>query len=590
MYAVACMPRSVAVAGGAGEARGARRTAPCGAACSARRGRRRAGRGRLAQRRQGRRGVRARPQLAGGAQIGRGVHVAPYARHRARGQFDGARRGVPGAGGAAEPRRERGARRRRQQRRTDPCGVREEGARVGGGRREDAFQLGGAQRGQVGVERGECRAGPRRAHRAGAVRQGRVQPRRRGVLRHPRPERRQRRAGPGVVRDDHHIPDRRTGQRGGHRVLGERQREPGPRRAVERRGEPALGQDKGFERDDQAPGGRRARVGFSAHPGHSRPLPGPPRRRCLAAPREGGRTVFSTERGPGATLVRPPPGRRSHPRVREEEGARVSRRRIGFWYRLAAVIAKPPLVLLFKRDWSGMENIPADGGFITAVNHNSYLDPLSYAHYQYNTGRVPRFLAKNGLFGKGFVGAVMRGTGQIPVYRETTNALDAFRAALDAIERGECVAFYPEGTLTRDPAMWPMTAKTGAARVALRTRCPVIPVAQWGANLAMPPYAKENKLQLLPRKTLQVKAGPPVDLSAYYDLEPTPEVLREVTETIMAAVTALLAEMRGEPAPATPYDPRTARLKQRRTGVRPQPPAPAVCESAPGQKSGENNQ
>ena len=56
----------------------------------------------------------------------------------------------------------------------------------------------------------------------------------------------------------------------------------------------------------------------------------------------------------------------------------MSRRRIGFWYRLAAVIAKPPLVVLFKRDWRGMEHIPADGGFITAVNHNSYLDPLSY--------------------------------------------------------------------------------------------------------------------------------------------------------------------------------------------------------------------
>ena len=45
-----------------------------------------------------------------------------------------------------------------------------------------------------------------------------------------------------------------------------------------------------------------------------------------------------------------------------------------------------------------MEHIPADGGFITAVNHNSYLDPLSYAHFQYNTGPVPRFLAKAGLF------------------------------------------------------------------------------------------------------------------------------------------------------------------------------------------------
>ncbi|GAA3376125.1 lysophospholipid acyltransferase family protein [Streptomyces sannanensis] len=242
----------------------------------------------------------------------------------------------------------------------------------------------------------------------------------------------------------------------------------------------------------------------------------------------------------------------------------MSRRKIGFWYRLAAVIAKPPLVVLFKRDWRGMEHIPVEGGFITAVNHNSYLDPLSYAHYQYNTGRMPRFLAKVALFNDGFVGKVMRGTGQIPVYRETTDAMDAFRAAVAAIERGECVAFYPEGTLTRDPDMWPMSAKTGAARVALTTRCPVIPVAQWGANLAMPPYAKEKKFRFFPRKTLQVLAGPPVDLSLFYDKEPTPEVLKEATETIMAAITGLLEELRGEPAPAEPWDPRKARLEQRR--------------------------
>ncbi|MFC7932188.1 lysophospholipid acyltransferase family protein [Streptomyces cinereoruber] len=242
----------------------------------------------------------------------------------------------------------------------------------------------------------------------------------------------------------------------------------------------------------------------------------------------------------------------------------MPRRRIGFWYRLAAVIAKPPLVVLFKRDWRGMEHIPADGGFITAVNHNSYLDPLSYAHYQYNTGRVPRFLAKAALFKGSFVGTMLRGTGQIPVYRETTDALDAFRAAVAAIERGECVAFYPEGTLTRDPDMWPMAGKTGAARVALLTEAPVIPVAQWGANLAMPPYAKENKFRLFPRKTLIVQAGPPVDLSRFHGLEPTPEVLREATETIMAAITALLEEVRGETAPAEPYDHRRARLEQRR--------------------------
>lgn len=240
----------------------------------------------------------------------------------------------------------------------------------------------------------------------------------------------------------------------------------------------------------------------------------------------------------------------------------MSRRRIGFWYRLAAVIAKPPLVVLIKRDWRGMEHIPADGGFITAVNHNSHIDPFAYAHFQYNTGRVPRFLAKSGLFNKGFIGAMMRGTGQIPVYRETTDALSAFRAAIDAVERGECVAFYPEGTITRDPDQWPMTGKTGAARVALQTKCPVVPVAQWGANELLPPYAK--KLNVLPRKTSYVLAGPPVDLSRFYDKEMTPDLLKEATEVIMAAVTAQLELVRGEKAPETPYDPRTERIEQRR--------------------------
>jgi 1-acyl-sn-glycerol-3-phosphate acyltransferase len=239
----------------------------------------------------------------------------------------------------------------------------------------------------------------------------------------------------------------------------------------------------------------------------------------------------------------------------------VSRRRIGFWYRLAAVIAKPPLIVLFKRDWRGMEHIPAEGGFLTAVNHNSYLDPLLYAHFQYNTGRLPRFLAKASLFKPFFVGSVMRGTGQIPVIRATTDAAAAYRAAVEAVNKGECVAFYPEGTLTRDPDLWPMSGKTGIARVALLTKAPVIPVAQWGANEFLPPYAK--KPDVLPRKTHRVQVGPPVDLSAWYGKEPTAEVLREVTEAIMGDVKQLLAELRGVPAPPGLYDPRKAARQAR---------------------------
>ncbi|MGP3968541.1 lysophospholipid acyltransferase family protein [Streptomyces sp. 6N223] len=252
----------------------------------------------------------------------------------------------------------------------------------------------------------------------------------------------------------------------------------------------------------------------------------------------------------------------------------MSRRKIGFWYRLAAILVKPPMLVLFKRDWRGMDHIPAERGFITAVNHNSYLDPLSYAHFQYNTGRVARFLAKESLFRGKVVGRFMRGTGQIPVFRESTDAAGAFRAAVDAVHRGECVVFYPEATLTRDPGLWPMEGKTGAARVALLTGAPVIPVAQWGAHEAMPPYARKKRFRPFPRKTLVVVAGEPVDLSAYEGVEPTAEVLREVTDAIMDAITALLAEIRGETPPAKRY-------VHRRTPSVPAAEAPHVPQAPP---------
>ncbi len=53
---------------------------------------------------------------------------------------------------------------------------------------------------------------------------------------------------------------------------------------------------------------------------------------------------------------------------------------------------------------------------------------------------------------------------------------------MKVLARGDMIAIFPEGTLTRDPDLWPMVARTGAARMALETGVPVIPVAQWGAH------------------------------------------------------------------------------------------------------------
>jgi 1-acyl-sn-glycerol-3-phosphate acyltransferase len=220
-------------------------------------------------------------------------------------------------------------------------------------------------------------------------------------------------------------------------------------------------------------------------------------------------------------------------------------------------VLRPVFMVLTKRDWRGAEHLP-DGGAVVVVNHVSHVDPLVFAHFLYDNGRLPRFLAKDSVFRVPFVRTVLRGAKQIPVLRETGNAAAAYAAAVEAVRRGELVAIYPEATLTRDPCLWPMVGKTGAARVALETGAPVIPVAQWGPEEMLPPYTKWP--HLFPRRTMHVWAGPPVDLGDVAGREPDADLLREVTERIMTAVTDLLAEIRGEEPPAVRFDPRRSGL------------------------------
>lgn len=236
----------------------------------------------------------------------------------------------------------------------------------------------------------------------------------------------------------------------------------------------------------------------------------------------------------------------------------MRRSKAGPWFRLVATVLRPLLVLLTKRDWRGAEHLRAQhGGVIVAANHLSWVDPVTFGHYVLDAGgRPPRFLAKAELFKILIVGRVIRGAGQIPVYRGTKDASLSLRDAVAALKAGGCVVIYPEGTCTRDPDYWPMAGKTGVARLALATGAPVIPVAQWGPQEILPYRAK--RLHLLPRKTVHVLAGPPVDLSAYLGGPATPDVLRAVTDTIMRQVADLLGELRGEAPPATLLDGREA--------------------------------
>ncbi|MFI5931360.1 lysophospholipid acyltransferase family protein [Actinoplanes sp. NPDC051494] len=229
----------------------------------------------------------------------------------------------------------------------------------------------------------------------------------------------------------------------------------------------------------------------------------------------------------------------------------MGRRKLGFWRRLSVWLVVPTLWILTRRTWRGIENVPAGGGVIITPNHMSQFDPLPVAYYVYRAGRWPRFLAKASIWKIPVIGFLLTRTWQIPVVRGSVEAARSLDTLVDAIHQGAAVIIYPEGTTTRDPDLWPMTGKTGAARLALVTGAPVIPMATWGTQGIHD--VRTNKVSLRPRRPISVAAGKPVDLSRWLGHAPSRTVLAQMTEAIQLAGRDLLADLRDEPAPAAFY-------------------------------------
>lgn len=214
----------------------------------------------------------------------------------------------------------------------------------------------------------------------------------------------------------------------------------------------------------------------------------------------------------------------------------------------------PILWLLARIEREGVVNLPREGGFVISPNHTSNIDPIVMGAAVFQAGRSPHFLGKASLWKVPIAGPLLRATRQIPVYRgRVTAENDPLRAATAALSEGRGVIVYPEGTLTRDPGIWPMRGKTGAVRLALATGVPLIPAAHWGTERLLPPYAKWPRT--IPRVTITVRFGEPVDLSRFAGKPLDAAVLAEATAVVMEAITALVADLRGETPPAERWDP-----------------------------------
>jgi 1-acyl-sn-glycerol-3-phosphate acyltransferase len=176
--------------------------------------------------------------------------------------------------------------------------------------------------------------------------------------------------------------------------------------------------------------------------------------------------------------------------------------------------------------------LPERGPAVLAPNHLSYWDPVVLGVAAQRRGRRLRFFAQEPLFSKPVVGWILRTTRQIPVRRGLgpERATDAVRAALDA---GEVVVIYPEGTIPRAGECPP--PKRGIGLVAARCRVPVIPVAMWGVQPG------RGVRRFLPRQPAAVLFGTPLDLERYAGAS-RPEDHLAASEQVLDAVRALLPQ------------------------------------------------
>ncbi|MBA9006647.1 lysophospholipid acyltransferase family protein [Thermomonospora cellulosilytica] len=230
-----------------------------------------------------------------------------------------------------------------------------------------------------------------------------------------------------------------------------------------------------------------------------------------------------------------------------------------FWFwMLLRIVLSPIMYVVWRPRNSGMENVPRSGPALLVSNHQSFADhffgPLPLRRRIFFIGKAEYFT------GKGVKGLVSRafftGVGVVPVDRTGGRASEAaLETGLRILAEGKLLGIYPEGTRAPDNRLY--RGKTGVARLALKSKVPVIPMAMINTFELMPAGQPYPRLGVRPG----VKFGRPMDFSRYYGMEDDPKVLRKVTDEIMQAIQELsgqeyvdryAAEVKAEMAGRTP--------------------------------------
>ncbi len=200
------------------------------------------------------------------------------------------------------------------------------------------------------------------------------------------------------------------------------------------------------------------------------------------------------------------------------------------WRLIAAVAITARWVLRWRVDVRGLGHVPRRSGAVLAFNHHSYLDYVTVAWPVVRQLKRPvRFLAKREIWSSRWLGWIVRWGEAVPVDRSSpTGRSEAFDAAASALRHGDLVAVAPEQTISPSYELLPIRA--GAVRMAQQAGVPIVPVAGWGTQRALPKGGRKHAAVGLP---VTVCFGPPLQVDADEDVS-------EATGRLERAMTALL--------------------------------------------------
>jgi 1-acyl-sn-glycerol-3-phosphate acyltransferase len=204
-------------------------------------------------------------------------------------------------------------------------------------------------------------------------------------------------------------------------------------------------------------------------------------------------------------------------------------------YRATELIGYPAVRRYFRPEITGLEHVPRSGAVILAANHLSASDevftPVSARRQVAYFAKVEYF-TQPGWRGR-FVAGAFREFGHVPVARSDTHAAArTIDVGVALLAEGRALGIYPEGTRSPDGQLYKF--RTGVARLALRSGAPVVPVGLIGTAGVL--CAGDRRWH---RRPVAVHFGAALDFSGREPDERSAPMLREITETVRAAVQGL---------------------------------------------------